>query len=41
MGLVASGIWDLSFRTKDQTPDPCIERQIFNQWTTREVPKEK
>ena len=29
---------DLSSQTKDRTT--CIERQILNQWTTREVPTE-
>jgi len=25
--------------TRDQTCVPCIERQILNYWTTREVPR--
>ena len=29
---------DLSSLTRDQTHTPCIERQILNHWTTREVP---
>ena len=32
------GSWDLSSLTKDQTPDPCLARQILDHWTTREVP---
>ena len=32
------GIWILSSPTRDQTQVPCIARQIFNYWTTREVP---
>ena len=31
-------MWDLSFLTRDRICVPCIERQIFNHWTTREVP---
>ena len=31
-------MWDLSTPTADQTYVPCIERQILNLWTTREVP---
>ena len=31
-------MWDLSSLTRDRTHIPCIGRQIFNQWTTREVP---
>ena len=30
--------WDLSFPTRDQTYGTCTGRQIFNHWTTREVP---
>ena len=32
------GIWDLSSQTRDQTCTPCVGRQSFNHWTTREVP---
>ena len=28
-----------SFRTRDQTPVPCIGRQILNHWITKEVPQ--
>ena len=31
-------MWDHNFPTRDQTHVPCIARQIFNQWTTGEVP---
>ena len=31
-------MWDLSSRTRDSTLIPCIGRQIFNHWSTREVP---
>ena len=31
-------MWDLSSATRDQTSIPCIDRQILNPWTTREVP---
>ena len=31
-------MWDLGSLTRDQTCVPCIGRQIFNHWTTREVP---
>ena len=30
-------MWDLSSQTRDQTPTPCITRQILNCWTAREV----
>ena len=33
------GIWDFSSQTRDRTLIPCIERQILNPWTTREVPR--
>ena len=36
--LVALDMWDLSSATRDQTSIPCIDRQILNPWTTREVP---
>ena len=32
------GMWDLSSLTRNRTCVPCIERQILNHWTTREVP---
>ena len=32
------GMWDLSSPTRDRTHTPCIGRQSFNHWTTREVP---
>ena len=32
-------MWHFSSLTKDQIYIPCIERQILNHWTTREVPK--
>ena len=32
-------MWDLSSPTRDQTCVPCIAKQIFNHWTTREVSK--
>ena len=31
-------MWDLSFMTRDPTLIPCIETQILNCWTTREIP---
>ena len=31
-------MWDLSSLTGDQTCILCIERQILNHWTTKEVP---
>ena len=31
-------IWDLSFLARDRIPTPCIGRQKFNHWTTREAP---
>ena len=31
-------MWDLSFMTRDPTHIPCIEMQILNHWTTREIP---
>ena len=34
----APSMWDHSLQTKDWTCVPCIEKQILNQWTTREVP---
>ena len=37
-GLVDPCIWDLSSPTRNQTRIPCTGRQIFNHWTTREVP---
>ena len=36
--LVGCSMWDSSFPTRDQTPAPCVARQILNHWTTREVP---
>ena len=30
-------VWDLSFLIRDQTRVSCIERQILNHWTAREV----
>ena len=33
------GMWDLSSPTRAGTNAPCIERQILNHWTTREVPE--
>ena len=38
VGLVGSQMWELSSLTRDWTRTPCIGRQIFNHWTTREVP---
>ena len=35
------GMWDLSSLTRDQTHVPCIERQVLNHWTTREVPEKR
>ena len=35
------GMWDLSSPIRDRTRTPCIERQSFNHWTAREVPKNK
>ena len=35
--LLPCSMWDLSSPTKDRTCVPCIGRQIFNHWTTREV----
>ena len=32
------GMWDPSSLTKGQTYVPCIARQIFDLWTTREIP---
>ena len=34
----ATGMWDLSFPTRNRTCTPCIGRQSLNQHTTREVP---
>ena len=34
----ATGMWDLSFQTRDQTCTPCIGMQSLNHCTTREVP---
>ena len=31
-------MWDLISPTRDSTCVPCIGRQIFNHWTTRQVP---
>ena len=31
-------MWDLSFLTRDGSHVPCITRQTFNHWTTREAP---
>ena len=39
MGLVAWMHGGLSSLTRDQTRVPCIERQILNHCTTREVPE--
>ena len=36
--LVAPWMWDLRSSTRDQTYTPCIERQILNYWTIREIP---
>ena len=33
------GVWDLSSPTRDWSHVPCIERQLLNHWTTREVPR--
>ena len=38
MGLVACGLWDLSFPTRDQTHVLCIVMQILYHLTTKEVP---
>ena len=32
------GMWHLSSLFRDQTCTPCIGRQSFNHWTTREAP---
>ena len=32
------GVWHLSSLTRDWTCTPCIGRQSFNHWTTREAP---
>ena len=32
------GMWDLSSPTRNLICTPCIGRQSFNHWTTREVP---
>ena len=32
-------MWDLNFLTRDWTQTPCIGRQSFNHWITREVLK--
>ena len=32
------GMWDLSSLTSIRLHFPCIERQIVNHWTTRQVP---
>ena len=34
----SSGMWDLSFQTRDQICIPCTGRQIINHWMTRDVP---
>ena len=34
-------MWDFSPPTRDQTRNPCIERQSLNPWITREVPVTK
>ena len=31
-------MWNISSLTRDQIHVPCIARQIFNHWATREVP---
>ena len=36
--LAVPHMWDLSSPTRNQTRIPCTGRQIFNHWTTREVP---
>ena len=36
VGLVAPGMWDPGFQTRDQTYMPCIGRQILSHWATRE-----
>ena len=33
------GMWELSSPTRDWSHVPCIERQLLNHWTTREVPR--
>ena len=35
--FVPRGTWALSSLTRDQTCAPCIGKQSFNHWTTREV----
>ena len=30
-------MWDLIFLTRDRTHAPCIGRQSFNHWATKEV----
>ena len=38
VGLVALRLLRSQFPTRDQTHVSCIARQIFNHWTTRNVP---
>ena len=35
----SSGLWDLSFSTRDWTRTPCIGRRQVNHWPSREVPE--
>ena len=34
---LSGSLWDFNSLNRDQTHAPCIGRQIFNHWTTREV----
>ena len=33
-----SSMWDISFPTRDQPMPPGMEAQVFNHWTTSELP---
>ena len=37
-GFLATGMWDLSSRTRDQTHTPGMGKQNLNHWIAREVP---
>lgn len=37
--LVAWGLWDLSFPSRDRAQVPCIGGRILHLWTTKEVPQ--
>ena len=40
MSLIARRLVGLVSPNRDQTRVPCIERQILNHWTAKEVPEE-